>query len=515
LPAREPLIHMTHEFRVHCPSIQTVVLATCAEVVRRPVREATSLSTDTRDDMRGACFVALRGERFDGHDFVPLAAAGGAAFAIVERVPDEAQMALLPPEFGILRVASTRAALGAMAHAWRKSILRLRVVAVTGSAGKTTTRRLLEGILSEAGVTHASPKSFNNDIGVPLTLLSTPDDARFLVAEVGMNHPGEILPLAELVEPEVGIVTLAGRAHLEGLGSVAAIATEKASLLCGVSAQGVAVVNGDNPPLLEAVEALVAEDSAPERIVRFGVGAHCHYRLVGRRPAVGADGRALEGRQELEVSVPRAFAQEQPDHGSGGNQRYTIAMAGEHNALNALAAIAAATEMRVPDEAIRAGLAKVAAADMRLERLEVAGRVVFNDAYNANPDAMIASLTAFAELAVGATRRTAILGEMRELGTEARALHEEVGQAAAARLHPGDALVAVGPFAAALVDAARAAGFAGDVLAAEGFSESFAADAARLIPSNGAVLLKGSRGARMERFLDPLRTAFAATDQGH
>jgi UDP-N-acetylmuramoyl-tripeptide--D-alanyl-D-alanine ligase len=128
---------------------------------------------------------------------------------------------------------------------------------------------------------------------------------------------------------------------------------------------------------------------------------------------------------------------------------------------------------------------------------------------------MIASLTAFAELAVGATRRTAILGEMRELGTEARALHEEVGQAAAARLHPGDALVAVGPFAAALVDAARAAGFAGDVLAAEGFSESFAADAARLIPSNGAVLLKGSRGARMERFLDPLRAAFAATDQGH
>jgi UDP-N-acetylmuramoyl-tripeptide--D-alanyl-D-alanine ligase len=494
---------MASVFRVHCPSIQAIVLATRAEVVRRPAREATSLTTDTRDDLREACFVALKGERFDGHEFVAGAAAGGAAFAIVEQPLSEEALARLPAGFGVLRVRSTRAALGAIAHAWRKSILRLRVVAVTGSAGKTTTRRLMEGILSEAGVTHASPKSFNNDIGVPLTLLSTPDDANYLVAEIGMNHPGEILPLTELAEPEVAIVTLAGRAHLEGLGSVEAVAAEKASILAGVSAVGVGVVNGDNPPLLAAVESLVAEERGPTRIVRFGTSAGCHYRLVGREPRGSG--------QEIIVAVPRAFTVEAGDEDAPvGPRRYTLAMPGEHNARNALAAIAAATEMHIPDDAIRRGLAKVAASDMRLERVEVAGRVIYNDAYNANPDAMIASLAAFAELAAGAPRRVAILGEMRELGADARDLHAEVGRAAAARLGAGDALIAVGPHADALIEAARAAGFGGDLRAASEFSDSFAAESAAVVPSGSAVLLKGSRGARMERFLEPLRSAFAS-----
>jgi UDP-N-acetylmuramoyl-tripeptide--D-alanyl-D-alanine ligase len=492
---------MASEFRVNCPSIQAIVLATRAEVVRRPAREATSLTTDTRDDLRDACFVALKGERFDGHAFVTTAAAGGASFAIVERAPDESELSLLPAGFGVLRVRSTRAALGLIAHAWRKSILRLRVVAVTGSAGKTTTRRLLEGILSEAGVTHASPKSFNNEIGVPLTLLSTPDDAGFLVAEIGMNHPGEILPLTELAEPEVAIITLAGRAHLEGLGSVEAVATEKASILAGVSAVGVGVVNGDNPPLLGAVEALVAQGRGPERVIRFGSGSGCHYRLVGRESKGSG--------QEILVSLPRGFTEGDDGEGDRAPRRYTLAMPGEHNARNALAAIAAATEMHIPDDCIRRGLAKVEASDMRLERVELADRVIFNDAYNANPDAMIASLGAFAELAAGSVRRVAILGEMRELGPEARPLHAEVGRVAAGRLKAGDALVAVGPHADALIEAARGAGFTGDLRAATEFSAAFAAEVAGLIPSGTAVLLKGSRGARMERFLDPLRSAFA------
>jgi len=190
---------MASVFRVHSPSFQSIVIATAGQVLARPVREPTGLTTDTRDDLGGACFVALTGDRFDGHAFVSDAARAGAALAIVERTPD---LASLPEGFGVLQVASTRRALGAIAHAWRRSLRRLRVVAVTGSAGKTTTRRLLEGILAETGPTQASPKSFNNDIGVPLTLLSTPDSARFLVAEIGMNHPGEILPLAEMVEPE-------------------------------------------------------------------------------------------------------------------------------------------------------------------------------------------------------------------------------------------------------------------------------------------------------------------------
>jgi UDP-N-acetylmuramoyl-tripeptide--D-alanyl-D-alanine ligase len=185
-------------------------------------------------------------------------------------------------------------------------------------------------------------------------------------------------------------------------------------------------------------------------------------------------------------------------------------MPGEHNARNAVAALAAAFEMGVDPAAIEAGLAKVAAADMRLERAEVGGRIVFNDAYNANPDAMLASLRSFAELAVGGSRRVAILGEMRELGPDARALHEEVGRAAAEVLGRGDALVAVGPHASAVVAGARSGGFAGDSLEAAAFSEPFAIEAAALVPVGSMVLLKGSRGARMERFLAPFESAFAA-----
>lgn len=500
-------------YEVHCPSIQAIVLATRAVVARRPSSEAVALTTDTRGLRRGSCFVALRGERFDGHAFVGDAARAGAAFAIVEAQPDAATLAALPAGFGLLQVASTRRALGQIAHAWRRSLLRLRVAAVTGSAGKTTTRRLLEGIFSAVGPTHASPKSFNNDIGVPLTLLATPDEARFLVAEIGMNHPGEILPLTEMVEPEAAIVTLAGRAHLEGLGSVEAVATEKASILAGVSSAGVGVVNGDNPPLLEAVSRLVAEDRAPARIVRFGAGPACEYRLVERR--AGDFGGGIL--QEIEVELPRAGGEaggeaagsqaERP--GSRGRRaRFGLAMPGAHNAMNALAAIAAALEMGIGVDEIRAGLATVAAADMRLERLEVGGRTVFNDAYNANPDAMAAALAAFVELAPTG-RRVAILGEMRELGADAAELHAEVGRRAAASLSRHDALVAIGPFAADLVAAARAAGFAGDALSAVEFSEAVALEASALIPSGSAILLKGSRGARMERFLAPLAEGFA------
>ncbi len=488
---------MASVFCVHCPSVQSIVLATRGEVLRAAAREPSSLSTDSREDLRDACFVALRGESFDGHEFLVAAAERGAALLLTERAPSSEEWSRIPAECGVIRVASTRKALGLLAHAWRKSIRRLRVIAVTGSAGKTTTRRLLEGICAQAGPTHASPKSFNNDIGVPLTLLSTPDEAEFLVAEIGMNHPGEILPLVELCEPEVAIITLAGRAHLEGMGSLAAVAREKASILEGVSAHGVGVVNGDNPPLMDAVRALLEKDACPPRIVTFGVGPACEYRLASR--AAFAEG------QTITVRFPASSSWF--EEGEPRVRSFTLAMAGEHNARNAVAALAAACEMGLTEECIRQGLASVASADMRLERLEIAGRAVYNDAYNANPDAMIASLAAFAELAATVARKVVILGEMRELGADARALHEEVGVAAARILTAHDALVAVGPHAQALLVAARAAGFHGDSLHATTFSDAFAADAAAFMPEACAVLLKGSRGARMERFLEPLRSA--------
>ena len=511
---------MASAYRVHAPSFQSIVLATRGEVIARPAKDPTSLTTDTRDELRDACFVALVGETFDGHAFVAQAARAGAAMAIVERDLDASERAGLPESFGLVRVRSTRRALGAIAHAWRRSLRRLRVVAVTGSAGKTTTRRLLEGILSEAGPAHASPKSFNNDIGVPLTLLSTPDEARFLVAEIGMNHPGEILPLTEIAEPEGAIITLAGRAHLEGMGSIEAVATEKASILEGVPEHGFGIVNGDNPPLLAAVERLVQTGRAPGRIATFGTGPSCDYRLAAR--SVHAGGQTLEvafppvsRTVDADSVVDADFAvvaspAVDADPGPIRRATFELRMPGEHNARNAVAAIAAAVEMGIDPATIARGLAKVEPADMRLERIEIAGRAVYNDAYNANPDAMIASLRAFAELAAGIGRRVVILGEMRELGPDARALHEEVGGHAAAHLGAGDAIVAVGPHADALAAAARRAGFAGDAVHAPAFSDAFALEAAALAPQGAAILLKGSRGARMERFVEPLRSAFGS-----
>ena len=491
---------MASVFKVNCPSFRSLVLATRGEVIRRPAREPTALSTDSREDLTDACFLALTGESFDGHAFLQHAATHGAVMCIIERALSSEELARLPDGFGVLRVASTRAALGLIAHTWRKSILRLRVIAITGSAGKTTTRRLLEGVCAQVGVAHASPKSFNNDIGVPLTLLSTPDEANFLVAEIGMNHPGEILPLTEMCEPEVAIITLAGRAHLEGMGSIEAVAREKASILEGVSRHGIGVINGDNPPLMDAVRALLERDACPQRIVTFGVGPACEYRLIARE--VTASG------QTMTVRFPASC--NWFEEGEPRTRSFDLSMAGEHNARNAIAALAAACEMGFDEASIARGLKGVASADMRLERLEIAQRAVYNDAYNANPDAMIASLAAFAELTKGVARKVVILGEMRELGATARALHEEVGLAAARTVGANDAIIAVGPHADALVQAARTAGFAGDSLHAATFSEAFAADAAALAPIGCAILLKGSRGARMERFLDPLRTAFAA-----
>jgi UDP-N-acetylmuramoyl-tripeptide--D-alanyl-D-alanine ligase len=199
------------------------------------------VSLDTRAIAPGSAFVALKGERFDAHDFAGQAAANGAVLLVVERMPSG-----VPAETAVLGVADTKKALSDLARAWRAQLTGTRVVAVTGSAGKTTTRRLIEGVLATELLGSASPKSFNNDIGVPFTILAAKREHRFLVLEIGMNHPGEIIGLAELAKPDVAVITMIGRVHLEGLGSLEAIAKEKSSILVPLAAEGVAIVNGDS-----------------------------------------------------------------------------------------------------------------------------------------------------------------------------------------------------------------------------------------------------------------------------
>ena len=208
------------------------------------------VATDTREDMRGKLFVALRGEKFDAHAFLADAAAQGAAAAMVDRRAGEfARPAGLP----LIEVGDTRVALGDLGRWWRGR-LRGKVVAITGSSGKTTTRRIVDAALASTMKGSASPKSFNNDIGVPLTLLGADSTDGYLVVEIGMNHPGEISPLALMSAPHVAIVTMAGRAHLGGMGSVEAIISEKATIVDGLGSMGIAIVNGDQPALVAAIQ---------------------------------------------------------------------------------------------------------------------------------------------------------------------------------------------------------------------------------------------------------------------
>lgn len=433
----------------------------------------TGVSTDTRQSTPGAVFVALRGERFDGHDSLDAARASGCVVAIVSRPNPTVDL----PQ---LVVPDTLAALQSLAVAWRAR-LAATVVAVTGSAGKTTTHRLLAAALREQGVTHASPKSFNNHIGVPYTICQCPIDARYLVAEVGTNHPGEIAALGAIARPHLAIITNAGRVHLEGFGRVESVIAEKSSLAACVEPGGTVVAPIDQPALYEAVA------RHGRTVVPFGSEA------AGAR-GVGILARRPEGGGQV-VDV-LAF---------GARATMRLALPGHHNARNACAALAAAVTLGVPLDAALRGLASVEPAEMRMVREVIGSWRLYNDAYNANPEAMRASLDTFAEVEPTA-RRVAVLGEMRELGTGSPAMHAEVGAHAARQAHlcvfiGGDTRHG-GAAAAGLRTGASVHYF-------DALSDETVAQVRALLRDGDAILVKGSRGAAMERFITSLRATVA------
>ncbi|MAO20681.1 MAG: hypothetical protein CMJ35_15330 [Phycisphaerae bacterium] len=424
-----------------------------------PALDFVGVSIDTRSLQPGQVFFAFVGEQCDGHAFLPAAQKHRAAACVVTH-PDRVPEGFTLPT---LVVKDPQDALTRLASAWRDRI-RAKVIVITGSNGKTTTCRLMHGVCSAAGTSFVSPKSFNNALGVPITLLNTPIDADTLVAEVGMSTPGEIGARTGLLRPDISIITSIGRAHLQALGSVDQIAREKAQIIVAAPSEAVGVI----PSGIELLDAALAEDG----------------HLVRRVP------------MELDLLTNDARGNRFSIQG----QVFEVPIPGAHNAYNAALCVLAGRVLGYDDETIRTGLARATPPAMRFERvqIETAGDpiVIINDAYNANPDSMRAALATFVSFDAPA-RRVVVLGEMLEMGDSGPAEHQSLAEHAAG-LPTLDRLVLLGAgFASVRCDDDR-------VEIIPDSSDAGIASVAKSLKSGDTVLIKGSRGVRMERLIDKL-----------
>ena len=439
---------------------------------------AAGVTTDTRSAKSGQLYFAIRGERFDGHDFLRQALEAGCAAAVVAQDAPQIQHALGEQGIGLLVVRDTRRALRMLASFYRGQIA-ADVVAVTGSNGKTTVKRMIHHILSRRLTGSCSPKSYNNEIGVPLTLLEVGGQDDYVVCEVGSSAPGEVEALGGIVRPNVVVITSVGPAHLEKFGSVERVVMEKASLIGCLVDDGLAVVWADSEVLAKAVR------SYGRRFVRFGLHDSAELRLTGWAPQGQGQRFQLNGRLWCDLSLP-----------------------GRHNAINALAAIAVAQRFAFSQEEAASALADFSAPEMRLEIIR-AGRVtIINDAYNANPGSVEAAAEVLADSP--GRRRIMVVADMLELGEQAEALHLEAGRCIAAKANAADGrkidlLIGVGRLGRYI-----AQGAAESRLATETYKSprEVSAHIAALLRGGDVVLIKGSRATGMDALVEPIRRAF-------
>jgi UDP-N-acetylmuramoyl-tripeptide--D-alanyl-D-alanine ligase len=426
-----------------------------------------SVSTDSRNAGAGTLFVALRGERFDAHDFLPQVAASGAAAVVAEQLP---QGWTLPA----LVVPDTLVALGRIANSWRAQFA-IPVIGVTGSNGKTTVKEMIASILAAAfgeEARLATRGNLNNEIGVPLTLMRLEASHQAAVIELGMNHPGEIARLAAIAAPGIAMVNNAQREHQEFMHTVEAVALENGAVLSALPADGVAVFPGD-----DVYTPLWQDLAGARRSITFGLDEGCAVSCTHQASAFGSELLVVV---RLAGEEPRQFP-------------VRLAAAGLHNVRNALAAIACCVAAGIADEAIERGLESFAPVSGRLQRKSaMCGAVVIDDSYNANPDSVRAAIDVLAQ---AVEPRILVLGDMGEVGTQGQQFHEEIAAYAVAR-GIGDVLV-TGELARHMQGAG--------VQHFEQIDELLAALDARLgSKSDATVLVKGSRFMKMERVVQHL-----------
>ncbi|NOQ51970.1 MAG: UDP-N-acetylmuramoyl-tripeptide--D-alanyl-D-alanine ligase [Desulfuromonadaceae bacterium] len=429
----------------------------------------SGVSTDSRNMTPGALFIPLRGEYFDGHDYISQAVKNGAAACLSEEVIE----GLSVP---VVRVASTLQALGDLAATYRLQ-LRGPLVAITGSAGKTTTKEMLAAILEQVGPGLKTAGNFNNLIGLPLTIFNLKQDDQWAVLEMGTNNLGEIERLTEIAQPTLGLITNIGQAHLDTLHGLDGVSRAKGELFAGLHG-GTAVINLD--------DRRVASLPVANGVYKLTYGLSAQAQVRAEKIAVTAETLEFEllyedQRQAIHVPVP-----------------------GRHNVSNALAAAAAALVLKVPLEKIAEGLRSFRPIQGRMNLCPLpCGGLLLDDSYNANPLSVAAALDALATLK-GQGRRVAVLGDMLELGEGAAQLHQAVGGKAAEIV---DLLIAVGVYAADICQGAAAAGLkTGQMVQLP--------DAAAVIDfmqqqqrPGDRILVKGSRGVKLDRVADALRNA--------
>ena len=421
-------------------------------------RTFTGVSTDSRSIAAGDLFVALAGENFDGHAYLPQVAAAGAVGAVVSEAVNT--------DLSLLQVDDSQRALG-LVGAYNRALYEWPLVAVTGSSGKTSVKNMISAILSRRGETLATEGNFNNEVGVPLTLLRLEPRHQFAVVEMGAARGGDIAWLCQLGKPTIAMVLNAMAAHLDGFGSVEDVAVAKGEIYDGLGASDIAVINADQP-----WAAQWRERAAPARIIDFAVDRPAvitAQKIIGR----GIDGTGFTAVTPL------------------GEFEVALAVPGRHNVANALAAIAVGVACELQPQEIAAGLANVRAVGGRLAtRFTAAGTTVIDDCYNANPGSVRAAIDLLASCP---GRRTLVLGEMRELGPESSELHRQMGEYASTR--GIDRFWGVG---SALASAVSAFGHGGTLF--EDRQEAITA-----VPGSfdvdDTVLIKGSRGAGMELVL--------------
>ena len=456
-------------------SLSYIVAACSGELLAGPPEAAVlRVCTDSRQVRPGDLFIPIQGDRFDGHNFLADAAGKGATAVLVERARLGCA-AGLPKPVGIVSVDDTRAALGRLAARYRADFS-IPVIAVGGSNGKTTTKELIASVLRQMGPALWSEASFNNDIGVPLTLLKLERTQTAAVLEAGTNHPGELAPLLRMIQPQFGVLTSIGREHLEFFGDLAGVAREEGCLADVLPPSGKLFLNGDS----DWSPALARRAQAP--VVTVGFGGRNTWRA--RKVRVGEEG------VRFEAEAPQA----------GFSGEYQLRLLGRHQVSNALLALAAGTELGATPEQARRGLFECAPPKMRLQVWEARGVRVIDDAYNANADSMLVALQTLADFPCRG-RRVAVLGDMAELGEHADAAHSEVGRRCA---ELGlNLLIAVGTAARGMARAARDGGLRETREFADVASAS--SGVPMLLEPGDVVLLKASRSTGLERVAGALR----------